>query len=149
MLARLGGTDVWYRTYKVRNDAAFTYTLSPNDSLEPLLGPRRSRPRADPLNPNLSGPQSFVRLPSAPKPKRRGGSGAGWHGHVRQLHSAILRNTRGLQVYTPPGFTTADATARYPLLVVLDSGAYGDYVPVPAILDAPDRAAADSRRSWP
>ncbi len=66
MLTRLARTDVWYRTYKLRNDAAFTYTLSPNDSLEPLLGPRRSKPRPDPLNPNLSGPQSYVRLAGAP-----------------------------------------------------------------------------------
>ena len=27
MLTRLARTDVWYRTYKLRNDAAFTYTL--------------------------------------------------------------------------------------------------------------------------
>ena len=39
MLARLARTDVWYRTYKVRNDAAFTYTLSPNDSLAAAARP--------------------------------------------------------------------------------------------------------------
>ena len=50
------------------------------------------------------------------------------------FESPTLRNTRALQIYTPPGFTLAPGD--YPLLVVLDSGAYGDYVPVPAILDA-------------
>ena len=138
-MRRVGGTDVWYRTYKVRNDAAFTYMLSPNDSLEWLLGPRRSTPVADPLNPNLSGSQSFVRLPSAPRPIEGARTSPVPAGTVASLSimSAILRNTRALQVYTPPGFTTAnaDADARYPLLVVLDSGVYGDYVPVPAILD--------------
>ncbi len=134
-MRRVGGTDVWYRTYKVRNDAAFTYMLSPNDSLESLLGPRKSTPVADPLNPNLSGPQSFVRLPSAPKPIDGAGPVEAGTVTSTSFNSAILRNTRGLRVYTPPGFTTADAAARYPLLVVLDSGAYGDYVPVPAILD--------------
>ena len=32
--ARLPGTDVWYRTYRLRDDARFTYQLSPNDSLQ-------------------------------------------------------------------------------------------------------------------
>ena len=136
MLARLGRTDVWYRTYKVRNDAAFTYTLSPNDSLEPLLGPRRSRPRPDPLNPNLSGPQSSVRLRSAPERMEATPSAPVPAGMVTAtwFDSPTLGNRRALKVYTPPGFTPA--RGDYPLLVVLDSDAYGDYVPVPAILDA-------------
>ena len=135
MLTRLARTDVWYRTYKVRNDAAFTYTLSPNDSLEPLLGPRRSRPRPDPLNPNLSGPQSYVRLAGAPaRTEATAAPVAAGAVVATAFESPTLRNTRALQVYTPPGFMPAPGD--YPLLVVLDSGAYGDYVPVPAILDA-------------
>jgi enterochelin esterase family protein len=134
MLTRLARTDVWYRTYKVRNDAAFTYTLSPNDSLEPLLGPRRSKPRPDPLNPNLSGPQSYVRLAGAPaRTEATAAPVAAGAVVATTFESPTLRNTRALQVYTPPGFTPA---GDYPLLVVLDSGAYDDYVPVPAILDA-------------
>jgi|SRR5688500_1802030 enterochelin esterase-like enzyme len=136
MLARLARTDVWYRTYKVRNDAAFTYTLSPNDSLQPLLGPRRSRPRADPLNPNLSGPQSSVTLASAPRRTEPDAATPVPNGTVTagSISSSVLGNTRALQIYTPPGF--AASQSGLPLLVVLDSGAYGDYVPVPAILDA-------------
>ena len=105
MLARLARTDVWYRTYKVRNDAAFTYTLSPNDSLQPLLGPRRSRPRPDPLNPNLSGPQSSVTLASAPRRTEPDAAMPVPHGTVTagSISSSVLRNTRALQIYTPPG----------------------------------------------
>ncbi len=108
MLTRLARTDVWYRTYKVRNDAAFTYTLSPNDSLEPLLGPRRSRPRPDPLNPNLSGPQSYVRLAGgAARTEATAAPVAAGAVAADNFESPTLRNTRALQIYTPPGFTRA------------------------------------------
>ena len=32
-MIHLAGTDVWYKSYRVRNDARFAYNLSPNDSL--------------------------------------------------------------------------------------------------------------------
>jgi len=35
-MLRLAGTDVWFKTYKVRNDAQFAYNLSPNDPLTSL-----------------------------------------------------------------------------------------------------------------
>jgi hypothetical protein len=33
-MTQIDGTDVWYKTYKVRNDARFPYSLSPNAALE-------------------------------------------------------------------------------------------------------------------
>ena len=45
-------TNVWYRTYDVRNDARFTYSLSENDPLAFFTDPaRKSNSKADPLNP--------------------------------------------------------------------------------------------------
>ena len=35
-MSNIPSTDVWYKTYKVRNDARFIYSLSPNDSLQPI-----------------------------------------------------------------------------------------------------------------
>jgi hypothetical protein len=35
-MSRLLDTDLWHRTYKVRNDARFGYNLSLNDSLVPF-----------------------------------------------------------------------------------------------------------------
>ncbi len=131
LMSPVAGTDVWYRTYKVRNDAAFTYTLSPNDSLEKLTGPRKSKPQLDPLNPNRSGPQSSVRLSSAPVQTENAAARAGTIA-PSSITSTLLQNTRNLQIYTPPGFTAGE---RYPLLLVLDAGAYADNVPVPRILD--------------
>ena len=55
----LRGTDVWRKTYRVRNDARFAYKLSPNDSLQSfddLKGEEQMQTRlamlqVDPLNP--------------------------------------------------------------------------------------------------
>ena len=33
-MVHLAGTDVWYKSYRVRNDARFAYNLSPNDLLQ-------------------------------------------------------------------------------------------------------------------
>src|SRR5262249_20218397 len=35
-MTRLPNTDVWFKTYRLRNDARFIYALSINDSLVPL-----------------------------------------------------------------------------------------------------------------
>ena len=70
-LANLVGTDLWYKTYLMRDDAAFTYAFSPNDSLVPFQPQRLSNAQSDPLNPRrasgLEMPQaSAVELSAAP-----------------------------------------------------------------------------------
>jgi enterochelin esterase-like enzyme len=148
-LTRLGVTDVWYKTYKVRNDARFTYQFSPNDSLEPLekLDPkdtagmmkRFSTMRPDPLNPRRfqqgPTPSSYVEMPGAPPQPWIVPVDNPPKGTVEQkrLRSAILNNERTVWVYTPPGFTAGGE--RYPLLVVFDGPVYVRTVPVPVILD--------------
>jgi enterochelin esterase-like enzyme len=132
----LAGTDVWYRTYKVRNDARFTYKLSENDTLQSFVDPnRKSDSKADPLNPRVfpTG-QSFVELPDAP-PQDMALQAGPIRGTVRRMpfHSTLLGNDRDIWIYTPPGFAAREGT--HPLLVVLDGGSYTTLVPVPAILD--------------
>ncbi len=137
LLTHLPGTDVWYRTYKLRNDAAFHYWLSPNDCLEFLGGiePRNCKPQADPLNPRRLGPVSYVELPAALGVSLVTASPSLARGKVEKtnLHSDILNNDRDVWVYTPPAYQPSGP--RYPLLVVFDGGAFLDEVPVPVILD--------------
>lgn len=74
VLSQLPGTDVWYRTFRVRSDARFTYRFSVNDSLVPseeVKNPstREAKFQSDPLNSkHVSGPgsASLVELPNAP-----------------------------------------------------------------------------------
>jgi enterochelin esterase family protein len=133
LMTWISGTDVWYRTYKVRNDAAFTYWISPNDSLERLgTASRRSQPQADPFNSRRSGPQSYVELKdvvSASVPE-----GPKGHSEITKLVSGLMKNERSVMIYTPAGYDS-DGTTTYPLLVMLDGGAYVSLADMRPILD--------------
>jgi enterochelin esterase-like enzyme len=129
-------TDVWYRTYAVRNDARFAYMLSENDPLVSFIDPnRKANARADPLNPKLvAGGQSYCELPDAPS------QSVALHppeaaGKVDRLtfRSTILNNDRDVWIYTPRDFQRDGGP--YPLLVALDGTTYTTLVPVPTILD--------------
>jgi hypothetical protein len=69
-MLHLEHTNIWYKTYRVRNDARFAYNLSPNDSLQSfdaVKGDEAMRNRltmlqADPLNPRRC-PTTFGTLP--------------------------------------------------------------------------------------
>src|SRR5665213_250587 len=128
-MQRISGTDVWYRTYRVRNDARFAYALSPNDSLQPFaeikgddaMKKRLAVLRTDPLNPRhcptTFGPygteSSYAELPDA--------GPLLWSSSIRgvtrgrledaQMHSEILHRDKKLWIYTPPGFRKG---AQYP-----------------------------------
>jgi enterochelin esterase-like enzyme len=135
-MIHIGGTDVWYRTYKVRNDARFIYKLSENDSLQWFLDPnRKSKEVIDPLNPRVfPSNQSYVELPDAPSQKIALAA-SDMPGKVEKMrfHSTTLNDDRDVWVYTPHNFRTDGAP--YPLAVVLDGLTYTTWVPVPTILD--------------
>jgi enterochelin esterase family protein len=81
-MLHLDRSDVWYKTYRVRNDARFAYNLSPNGSLqsfEEVKGDEAMRSRLamlkiDPLNPHrcpttfgaYGAESSYVELSDAP-----------------------------------------------------------------------------------
>lgn len=148
-LARLGATDVWYRSYKVRRDARFTYRLAPVtaritlDPNDPQYDRQAVRAKAgiDPRNPHRHPPTgeallSVVELPDAPPRTwsvRRLGTPAGQVGREESFRSASLGGSRPVSVYTPPGYQAGGEP--YPLLVVLDGTAYRDLIPLPVILD--------------
>lgn len=137
LMTHFAGTDIWYRTYKVRNDASFHYWLSPNDSLESTATtePRSSKAQPDPLNPRRLGTVSFLELPAAPGRSLFTVSPSVAHGKVERthFHSDLLNNDRDVWIYTPAAYQSSGA--RYPLLVVLDGNAFLDQVSVPVILD--------------
>jgi hypothetical protein len=140
------GTNIWYKSYRIRNDARFSYALSPNDNLHPILeinpadgvalAKRASNFKSDPLNPTrtLDMLSSFAELPEAPpQPWIRFRSNVP-HGTVvsQKFKSTILNNERDIWVYTPPDFN-ADREGRYPLLLVFDGKGYTAEIPVPNI----------------
>ena len=147
-MTRLLDTDLWYKTYKVRTDARFSYSLSVNDSLVPFekidltdqkaVLQRTSTFKTDPLNPKTylgMPPTSLVELrdaPPQPWTKRSPEVPAGKI-EEKRLKSTILGNERKAWVYTPPRY---DATGTpYGLIVIFDGFAYTLVVPTPVILD--------------
>ncbi len=152
-MARLFETDMWYKTYRLRNDIRTTYQLAPNDPGVPLgLSPDRAARTAnwqtDPLNSHafifpkddefpesVELVRSVVEMPWAPAQpwiEPRDGVPAG-RIEAHRLKSGILDNERRVWIYTPPGYTTEGEP--YGLLILFDGWAYVEMVPTPAILD--------------
>ncbi|HEY9282454.1 MAG TPA: alpha/beta hydrolase-fold protein [Pyrinomonadaceae bacterium] len=141
-LSRLGGTDVWFKSYRLRRDARVTYRFSPDD---PLVPPSRLKPedqaklsenyRPDPLNPLQLEGESIGELPDAPPQpwiKKRPGVPEGKL-EERQFKSAILGNERKLIVYTPADYR-AEGRA-YPLMLAFTGDYYLRAILPPATLD--------------
>ena len=140
---RVQGSDVWHLSFAIRNDARFTYAFSPNDSMLSLLDPARVSMdfRQDPLNPRrflgLSGKySSYVELPDAPSEPWQTPTPETARGRLDRtsFRSSVLGNERAMWIYVPVAF---DPKLRsYPLLVLLDGGAYThSSTPAAAILD--------------
>jgi enterochelin esterase family protein len=148
LMTRLSGTDVWYKTYRVRSDARVTYLLSPNDPLvedkksptwqvDPL-NPHRFEFKLDPENPqssNVTPAVSVLSLPDAPPRRWTQPRDGVAHGKITEtrIASTLLGNERRLWVYTPPGYRAG--ANRYPLLVLFDGWEYLHWIPTPTILD--------------
>jgi hypothetical protein len=146
-MERLGGTDIWSRTFLFRRDARFTYLLSVNDSLTPVKGvidveawiKRTAAWRFDPLNPrrfpSCPKPLSVVDLPSAPpqpyvslRPNAPKGKV-----EAHRIKSAVLGSERSVWIYALPGYENESLPGG--LLVLFDGAAYIPWVPTPTILD--------------
>lgn len=143
-LVRLLDSDVWYRTYRMRNDAHFFYRFSVDDPNFPFVADNPTRYptkfQPDPLNlrqydrfkPNIF---SIVELPKAPPARwttRQSDVPKGVVGQVKEpFKSTILNNERKIFIYRPPGFTTEGP--RYPLMVM--GSTYVSTIPLPVVLD--------------
>ncbi len=155
LFARLKGTDVWYRSYRLRRDARFEYLVSAGDSLAPFAAQDPSGEggwlaalRPDPLNPHAwvepkdeespDGEEyvaSVVELPGAPQQPFVAERPDVARGRVELIRyeSQALKGRRRVWVYTPPGYKPAGTPYR--LLVLFDGWQYTHEIPTPTILD--------------
>lgn len=155
LMVQLRETDVWYKTYRVRNDARTIYLLAPNHSLIPSrdvkpeeMAKHFATYRLDPLNPRShlaprhdlwegkeDVKQSIVELPAAP-PQPWVKVQVGVPKGAVKLHrvtSKILGNQRRIWVYTPPAYKPGGSP--YHLLVLFDGWYYSQTMPTSTILD--------------
>lgn len=147
-LARLAGSDVWYRSFVLPRSARLSYRLAPDVPELPASDTARRRAilataQADPYNPKAypaRGVDAFQHssileladAPPQPWVAPRPGVAAGTV-EVKALASKILGNTRDIHLYRPAGWR-ADAPGNH-VLVLFDAGPYLSRVPTPTILD--------------
>jgi enterochelin esterase-like enzyme len=154
-LHHVEGTDVWYRTLRLDHRLRTTYLLTPNAPPLPpgtkvddeVLNEIAVRQVRDPLNPKASWDSptnpdvpshrgsSLLEMPDAP-PQPWAGKRAGTPtGEImkQDFASALLKNTRSIFVYLPPGYSKN--AQPYDLLVVFDGQDSIDIVPTPTTLD--------------
>jgi enterochelin esterase family protein len=155
MMTQMPGTDLWYRTLKIRSDLRFTYTFLPDPMAAAAAGLGLSDlvrlQQFDPLNPKafhmppdpedpdanrLEG--SIAEMPkAAPQPWIVKQSGVP-EGKVdmQRFKSVILGNQRRIWIYTPPRYSPT-AKEPYRVLICFDGRAYLDSssIPTPTILD--------------
>jgi enterochelin esterase family protein len=149
-LARLGTTDVWFKSVVMPEAARMSYQLAIDTPLDPRPGsPLELRlesavSRADPLNPRLLfedpesdayGLHSVFELPGAPpepwwKPEQTKLAG---RFERQSVPSVSLGNTHVIDVYLPRGY--GPKQPPYSLLIVFDGEGYIDRIPTPRLLD--------------
>ncbi|CUJ19249.1 Ferric enterobactin esterase [Achromobacter xylosoxidans] len=148
MLARLGASDVWYASFVLPRSTRLSYKLAPDVPELPASDTARRRAilataQADPLNPKAYPARgidafqyaSVLELAdAAPEPwvAPRAGVTPG-EVQTRSITSAILGNTRDIQLYRPAGWRPGAADNH--VLVLFDAGPYLNRVPTPTILD--------------
>ena len=120
-MSRVPGANVWYKTVRIFRGSRFWYELAPNNRSEDrdFLTAQK-----DPLNPRLGeGGQSILETPGAPDESwyRRTPSVRGTITQHR-LDSVLLKATRDISVYTPPGY--APSNGPYALLILFDGAEY-------------------------
>lgn len=145
-LTLLPGTDLWYRTERIPNDARFLYTFQinwPETRLEDFTNQGIEPPlflyRIDPLNPRevtLGNLRSLLEMPAAPPEpwlKRLAGVPAGTLTE-KTIESNILKARRKYTVFSPAGYDPKGPPLR--MLVLFDGDSYfGDVIPGHVILD--------------
>lgn len=144
VMQQVAGSNVWYKTYRMRNDARMTYRIAINDSLVPFEKETNFFERMKPWKPDPWNPLTFssgmgvvasaLELPGAPSDKWTRASESVPKGLVTmsEFKSDILHNQRSVWTYRPPAF---ESGKNYPLLVILDGESYTSLVPMPTILD--------------
>lgn len=136
-LANLAGTDVWFKTYWIRNDLRFSYSFI----MDPAPGapPSPEQMRADPLNPKKLAPDtgvglSYVELPGA-KPQPwivRNEKIPPRRLITEHIESVEINDIRPYQVYLPANHDPKRAEP-YPLIVIFDGEEYADSAAIPTV----------------
>lgn len=148
IMERLPNTDIWVKSYIVRNDVKFKYNFTLNyefdndykkikkNSIIDLLNPKRVANVKDEENPeSLESVYSLVELPKVKPeiwtiPNKQAKKG---NIKLSRFESKILGNTRRIWVYTPSEYD--EKASPYNVLVLTDGFDYLNYLSTDVVLD--------------
>lgn len=147
-MEKIENTNIWYKTYKLRNDIEFVYWLSINDALDDDSKKRHENFTIDSLNLHKfimkDDPEkpvgkdfvsSYVKMPLV-KPKRWINEQDMTHKGKLEKHifkSEILENERRVWVYTPHNYDKDND--EYNLMVLNDGNSYVKWLGATTVLD--------------
>lgn len=148
IMDKIEGTNIFYKTYKVRNDIKFKYNFSLNYEGDNDYKKIKENSIIDPLNPNKvilckddedkddeDSISSFAKLPNCKGDfwtKERDDIEKGKL-FLDRVYSNILNNDRRVWVYTPSGYSNKEKP--YKLLVLTDGFDYINYLSIKNVLD--------------
>ena len=156
-LTRFPGTDIWYRTYPVRDDFRDRYQFALNEPLRPARDPteeaqRERRWKPDPLNPKVvhyrvsprlrpelprdfRSVRSLVELPRAPHHPELSPRPDVKPGRLEEhrFRSRVLNDERKIWVHVPAGVDPSRADLG--VAVFFDGFVYAHILRAPTILD--------------
>jgi len=156
-LTRLPKTDVWYRTYAVRDDLRDRYQFAVNEPSRPATDPAEEARRArrwwaDPLNPKVvdyvrdsqhpddlpwdfRSVRSLAELPRAPHHPELSPRPGVEPGRLdeHRFRSRILKDERKVWVHVPTGVAPSQSDLR--VAIFFDGLVYAHVLPGPTILD--------------
>ena len=148
IMDKIEGTNIFYKTYKVRNDIKFKYNFSLNYEGDNDYKKIKGNSIIDPLNPNKvilckddedkddeDSISSFAKLPNCKGDfwtKERDDIEKGKL-FLDRVYSNILNNDRRVWVYTPSGYSNKEKP--YKLLVLTDGFDYINYLSIKNVLD--------------
>ncbi|GCD09389.1 alpha/beta hydrolase-fold protein [Clostridium tagluense] len=144
-LEKLSQTNLWYITYKIKNDVRFKYSFCVNDSFDDDWTKRWDNLIYDKLNKNTltfkggdgkeDEIESYAVMPNANEQfwvKERKATAKG-RIYEHQLHSESLEKHRRIRVYTPYGYSQGNKP--YKFLVLTDGDEYINVLSAVTVLD--------------
>ncbi len=140
-LERIGETNVWYKTERMRKDLRGSYQFMINDTADLPKTDAEAMERgkkavADPLNPKKGpGDGSLVELAGAPPQPWIENNRDVPRGEMRphKVASKVLGNERAVTVYTPAGYSRE--RGPYGMMVLFDLDSYTTVVPAARIMN--------------
>lgn len=139
-MEKLPGTDLWYRSFKIRNDIRFVYYFSVNDALDDNVDNRYKNMTNDPLNKNIikyeSSEDSYVVMPNAEKfvwVDKRDNIKRGNLTEYKYHNDKLVNKDRSIWIYTPNGYSRTNKP--YGFLLLTDGQDYINTLSAVNILD--------------